>query len=71
VEGSPVRDVVTAKIEGWTRGNSLVLIVHGEIGIGVDLDKSRYLEIDHDRRCAVLELPEPKVLYTRLDHDRT
>lgn len=67
----PVRDVVTAEVAGWTGGNSLVLIIHGEVGLGVDLTKAEYIEIDHHNRQAVLSVPKPKVMYARLDHERT
>jgi hypothetical protein len=67
----PVRDVVTARIEGFTGGNSLVLIVHGEVGIGIDLEQAKYVEIDKTNRTAVLQVPSPKVLYAKLDHDHT
>jgi hypothetical protein len=46
-------------------------LIHSEILIGVDLAKAAYAEIRPDSRQAVLRLPQPRILASKVDHDRS
>ena len=52
-------------------GIRCVLVVNGEVALGVDLEKARIEDIDPDARTVTLILLLPKVHYARLDHERT
>jgi hypothetical protein len=67
----PVSDVQSSRAEGWTGGLNLLLIVHGEIQLGIDLDHARLEQVDEQAHTATLTLPPPQVFSARLDHERT
>lgn len=48
-----------------------VLLVRGEVLIGPDLSQAKILATDSVNRQISIELPEPRVLSARLDHDGT
>lgn len=67
----PVSTVITTEIAGYTGSVSCVIVVNGEVELGVDLEQARFEVIDPETRTATLVLPEPKSRAARLDHART
>ena len=67
----PVTDVQTTELNGYVGGVRLVLQVHGDVELTVDLSKARLEDIDESTRCATLVLPDPIPSRPRLDHERT
>lgn len=66
-----VADAFVTELRGRTGGTTAVLVVRGEVVIGVDLAAARFDSVDRERRSAVLRLPQPRVQFARLDHERT
>ncbi len=66
-----VSDVLVSSLEGRTGGVQIVLMVKGDVSLGVDLSKARFESIDNVNRVAVLTLPPPSPSRPRLDHSRT
>lgn len=66
-----VSDVLVSSIEGRTGGVQVVLMVKGDVSLGVDLSKARFERMDNVNRVAVLVLPPPSPSRPRLDHSRT
>jgi hypothetical protein len=48
-----------------------ILIVKGDVTLGVNLSDAVFEQVDRDNRRAVLHLPQPTVQSVRLDHERT
>ncbi len=67
----PVSTVITSELSGYVGGVTCVMVVNGEVELGVDLEQARIEDIDPKDRTATLVLPEPKVRHARLDHERT
>jgi Protein of unknown function (DUF4230) len=67
----PVSTVLTSELAGYVGGVTCVLVVNGEVELGVDLEQARIEDVDPKDRTATLVLPEPKVRHARLDHERT
>jgi hypothetical protein len=66
-----VADAFVTELRGRTGGTTVVLVVRGEVVIGVDLAGARFESVDGQGRSAVLALPQPQVQFARLDHERT
>jgi len=66
-----VADARVTEIQGYTGSIKAVLVIRGEVNIGVDLSRARFESIDQDARTATLVLPEPAVQSARLDQQRT
>ncbi len=66
-----VADAFVTELRGRTGGTTAVLVVRGEVVIGVDLAAARFDSLDPQERSAVLLLPQPQVQFARLDHERT
>jgi hypothetical protein len=66
-----VADAVVSVLRGRTGSLKAVLIVHGEVTLGVDLGQAEFCSVDAAARRAVLVLPRPRVQEVRLDPDRT
>lgn len=66
-----VADVQQTRIDGRVGGICAILAVRGDVQVGVDLTAARFERVDHQRRTAVLELPEPAVNRPRVDHNRS
>ena len=47
------------ELQGKTGGVHLVLVIHGEVMIGVDLSQARFESVDDGKRNVILRLPEP------------
>lgn len=62
-----VADVLTAKSETY-RGSWLI---KGDGLISVDLSQAKIIESDKNNRTARAQLPVPKVLSARVDHEKT
>ena len=63
-------DAVVTDLRGYLGDMRTVLVVHGEVQLGVDLSAAR-VTVDQDAKTATLELPEPQVQSVRIDHERT
>ena len=66
-----VADASVTEFRGRTGGTRAVLVVRGEVVIGVDLAGAKFEDLDAEARSAVLMLPQPRVQFARLDHERT
>jgi hypothetical protein len=66
-----VADAIVSELPGKTGSIKTVLIVRGDVTLGVDLSAASFKQVDHDKRSAVLRLPSPTVQSVRLDQDRT
>lgn len=67
----PVSTVLTSKLAGYIGSIKCVIVVYGEVELGVDMEAIRFEDVDPVARSATLILPEPKVRHARLDHERT
>lgn len=66
-----VSGVRECRIDGFTGGTTALLVVKGEILLGVDLEQARFTSNDPANRTATLLLPQPHVTAVRLDHQHT
>ena len=66
-----VADVQVTEVGGYTGGQKAILLVKGDILLGVDLSQARLESVDSGSRTAVLVLPGPGVHSPRLDQERT
>ncbi|HSH96639.1 MAG TPA: DUF4230 domain-containing protein [Roseimicrobium sp.] len=66
-----VTDVVVTSLQGRTGGVQVVLLVKGDVSLGIDVAAAQFREVDCDNRTAVLALPPPTASRPRLDHTRT
>lgn len=67
-------DVTEAQLtvlQGYTGTIKAVLVIQGDVTVGVDLARARFEQVDEQAHTAVLVLPQPKVQSTRLDQERT
>ena len=46
-------------------------LLHGEAILGVDLSKAAYVSVDESSRTATILLPEPHLVSSKVDHDRS
>jgi uncharacterized protein DUF4230 len=68
--------VVTGKRENsilpdFLAGDKLLLLVHGQVIAGIDFAALRASQVRVEGKLVRLRLPEPQVLTTRLDNDKT
>lgn len=67
--------VVTGKSSGplpdFLTSDKILLVAHGEVVAGIDLDKLREGDISVEGERVTIRLPEPEILYSRLDNDKT
>lgn len=66
-----VTDVVVTSLQGRTGGVQVVLLVKGDVSLGIDVTAAHFGEVDNANRSAVLTLPPPTSSRPRLDHTRT
>lgn len=64
-------EAVTSEIRGHTGGTTAIVLVHGTVSIGVDLEQARFVEVDQERRHVVLALPSPTLRRVSIDHQRS
>lgn len=66
-----VADALVTELHGNTGSTKAVLIVKGDVSLGVDLSAARFDSVDGDRKRAVVALPKPSVQVVRLDQEKT
>ncbi|HSH96091.1 MAG TPA: DUF4230 domain-containing protein [Roseimicrobium sp.] len=66
-----VTDVVVTTLQGRAGGVQVVLLVKGDVSMGVDVTSAHFGEIDQIKRTAVLTMPPPTSSRPRLDHTKT
>jgi hypothetical protein len=66
-----VADVQVTRLAGRAGSVEAVLVLRGEIEVGVDLSRARFERVDESAKAAVLVLPAPAVQSVRLDHEHT
>jgi len=66
-----VSDVLVSDLHGRTGGVQMVVLVKGEVSLGVDLSGARFDHVDTAARVAELTLPPPGASRPRLDHEKT
>lgn len=66
-----VADAIVTEIAGKTGSIKAVLVVHGEVTLGVDLSKAKFESVDLKTRTAILVLPAPQVQSVSLDQEKT
>jgi hypothetical protein len=66
-----VADAVVSELPGRTGSVRAILIVKGDVTLGVDLSGAVFEQVDQNNRRAVLHLPQPTVQSVRLDHEKT
>jgi hypothetical protein len=66
-----VADVLVDELPGRTGSVHTILVIRGEVTLGVDLSAARFTEVDAANRRAVLDLPQPTVESAELDKNRT
>lgn len=62
---------ITDSIEGESPDWKIRWMVHGESVVGVDLSKASYVLVDAGKHEALLSLPDPHLISSRIDHDRS
>lgn len=66
-----IADVQETRLDGYTGGARVAMLIKGDFLLGVDLSRARFESMDHAARTMVLVLPQPQVTSPRLDHERT
>jgi len=66
----PLQRIAEARLDGFTGGLTVLLVVHGEGLIATDLLGAE-IKIDERARTVSVVLPPPRVLTCRLDHRQT
>jgi hypothetical protein len=66
-----VADVGQTTIAGWAGGIRAVLVIRGDLLLGVDLTRARFESLDAKKKSAVVVLPAPAVTSPRLDQEKT
>lgn len=66
-----VTDVVVTSLQGRTGGVQVVLLVKGDVSLGIDITSAQFRNVDSEKRTAVLTLPRPTASRPRLDHARS
>jgi hypothetical protein len=52
-------------------GDKILLVAHGEVVGGIDLDKLKPEDVVEAGSAVTLTLPAPEILYSKLDNDKT
>ena len=60
-----------ALLPNFLTGDKLLLIAHGEVVAGVDLSQLRASDVSINGQSITIHLPQPQILSTRLDNQRT
>ena len=66
-----VADAQVTRLQGHTGSIQAVLVVRGQVNVGVDLALARFEQVQSARQRAVLVLPAPQVQSIGLDHEHT
>ena len=67
----PVTDLREVSVDGYLGGQTVLLLIHGVVEIGVDLRAARYTRLDSGSCTAELELSQPRVITAYIDHERS
>jgi hypothetical protein len=62
---------LSTTVEGGNDHWETRYLVHGECHLGIDLSQVTYTRIDPVQRRAVLRLPHPHLIMSKVDHDRS
>ncbi|MDB5297289.1 MAG: hypothetical protein JWO31_3272, partial [Phycisphaerales bacterium] len=66
-----VADVQETAVAGRLGRLRIVLVVRGDVALGVDLAAATWEAVDERARAAVLVLPAPRAATARVDHAKT
>lgn len=66
-----VADALVTELQGNTGSTKAVLIVKGDVSLGVDLSAAKFESVDAEHKRAVVALPRPTVQFVRLDQEKT
>jgi hypothetical protein len=66
-----VVDAMETELRGYTGQIQAVILVRGDVTVGVDLSKAFFEAVDDQNHRMILLLPGPAVQEVRLDHERT
>jgi hypothetical protein len=66
-----VADALVTQLRGKTGGITAVLVIHGDVTLGVDLSKASFGSVDARSRTATLVLPTPRIQSVSLDQEKT
>jgi hypothetical protein len=66
-----VADVLETRLDGYTGGAQVAMLIKGDFLLGVDLSQAKFDSLNTEARTVVLVLPQPQVTSPRLDHERT
>lgn len=66
-----VSDTHETVLSGHLGQVKAVLVVRGEVLLGPDLSAAKVTGIDPEQRIVRIDLPRPRVISARLDHERT
>ena len=66
-----VADALVTELDGRVGAVKAVIVVRGEVTIGVDLSQARFDKLDFVRHSGLLVLPSPQLENSGLDHDKT
>lgn len=61
-------EVVSAEVRGHTGGTAVIVLVYGDVMLGIDLEQAHFTEVDQGNRRLVLALPAPTVRRVAIDH---
>jgi len=61
-------EVITNEARGQTGSTSVVVLIHGDVFLGVDLEQAEFVEVDKEQQHLVLFLPAPGVRRAAIDH---
>lgn len=61
----------SALLPDFLAGDRLLLLVHGEVIAGIDFQTLQSADVHVNGRTAVIRLPQPQILVTRLDSSKT
>jgi hypothetical protein len=64
-------DVVTARVDGFAGSIEALVVVRGDVAVGVDLQQATIQEVNQASRHLLLCLPQPRAQQPRVDHEHT
>ena len=67
----PVSELCVTEISGYTGSIRCLLLAHGDVELGVDLNRAQFENVNPSNKTATLVLPHPRTRRARLDHNRT
>lgn len=62
-------EIVSAEVNGYAGGTSVILLVRGTVTLAVDLEQAKVIKVDSDRQRVVLGLPPPEVRRVMIHHE--